>query len=190
MQFLEVVSEIFHETAPEGRIPEDSVVSELREDVQELIVSASAADLPPAVKRPVLQCLADMLEALEHLDIGAPDSVKRAAEALAATATLYQTEEVDPSTFERARAVARKAFAIVSVGSVVATASLGWYHVFEPEQICSSSASVERQLSPGREETERPQRDEHAETDQQRDGERPRPDRQQDGELLSAPVEN
>ena len=36
-----------------------------------------------------------MLEAIEHLNVGGPDAVRRAAESLALSATLYEADDED-----------------------------------------------------------------------------------------------
>jgi len=126
MEALAMFSAYLHKLASEGEIPDENEQNSLKEDVRELMASVSGADLPPEVRRPFLQRLAEMLEALEHLDIGGPVAVRRAAEALAASAVIYAPQATDKSTIVKMTSLARKAWAVFSVGTILATAPLGW----------------------------------------------------------------
>jgi hypothetical protein len=92
MQALKTLSDYLHQKDPDVSLPDEETVADLKGDVQDLIRSVSEADLPPEAKRPMLHRLAEMLEALEHLDVSGPEAVRLAAEALAASAVIYGTD--------------------------------------------------------------------------------------------------
>ncbi len=127
MQALDMLSAYLHQTASEGDIPDDHEIDPVRERVRGLIGEVSASDLPPQIKRALLQRLAQMLEALEHLDVGGPEAVRRAAEALAATAVIYGEDAGDDAeTVSKIKLTARAAWNLFKVSSVVVAALNGW----------------------------------------------------------------
>lgn len=123
MQMLKMLSAYLETTAPEGKIPDAAEVEELRLDFADLIETVTAADLPPEIRRALLHRLSDIVEALEHLQVGGPDAVRRAAEALAISAVLYEEDAQDNSgVFARMRASAQKAWVAFTVVSTLAGA--------------------------------------------------------------------
>lgn len=140
MQALLMLSVYLEQTAPEGNVPDEDELRELRASVQELMEGVAAADLPPEIKRALLHRLADVLEALEHLDVGGPDAVRRAAESLALSAVLYESDAEDDGTvFSRIKAFARKTWLAFTVTTSLAGAILTWdriadLHLLGPAQ--------------------------------------------------------
>lgn len=127
MQALDMLSRYLHQNSPEASLPDDRQVDALKDEVTDLIRSVTDANLAPEIKRPLLQRLAEVLEAIEHLNVGGPESVRLAAEALAASATIYEAAASgDPTTFARIRSFAAKAWVVFAAGSVIGNAAVGW----------------------------------------------------------------
>lgn len=103
----------------DGRIPDDDELARLIEQVQTPMTEVGKADLPPAVRRGLLDRLAEMLEALNHLDIGGPDAAKRAAESLALAAMVQEVAQPETkSLMQRLKMTAKATIAaVIVVGS-------------------------------------------------------------------------
>ena len=104
----------------DGVIPDDDKLSDLQEQVRALIAEITDADLPPHIRRALLDRLADMLEALEHVAVGGPDGIRRAAEALTLATVMLEEDLKGYQRFFRQTLAVGKA-AIVAVGVVGAT---------------------------------------------------------------------
>ena len=127
MQALAMLSRYLHQNCPEATLPEEDELDALKDELRDLIRSVTELDLPPEIKRLLLQRLAEVLEAMEHLNVGGPEAVRRAAEALAAAAVIYeQAAPSEPATFDRIKSFARKAWVIFLAGSTIGNAALGW----------------------------------------------------------------
>jgi hypothetical protein len=141
LQALDMLNRYLHQNSPEATLPNENEVDALKEEVRDLIQAVTDANLPPEVKRPLLQRLAEVLEAMEHLNLGGPEGVRLAAEALAASAVIYEeAARTDPATFERIRSFAVKAWVVFAAGSVIGNAALGWEnlvhgHLAPPAQV-------------------------------------------------------
>lgn len=146
MQMLATLSYALNLSASEGTIPDDDEVDELKESVGELIDEVKSSDLPPEVRRALLHRLAEMLEALEHLEIGGPNAVRRAAESLAATAVIH-AEEADQATIRRLAEVARKAWTAFTVTTAFASSVLTWNRILDLTGL--GQGQEQRQLPPG-----------------------------------------
>ena len=148
MQMLHTLSAFLDLMAPEGRIPEQEELDELREGVGELIEEMTGADLPPDIRRALLHRLGDVLAALDHLKVGGPDAVRRAAEALA-TSTILCEEAVDDdsSLFTRIKLVAKKTWLAFTIATTLANAALTWDRITGVQAL--SPAQEVRQLPPG-----------------------------------------
>lgn len=148
MDALKMLSAYLEGMMPEGAIPGDEEVEELRESVRKLRDDVIATDLPSEIKRGILHRLGDVLEALDHLHIGGPDAVRRAAEALALTAVLYEAEvEGDMAVFTRLKSLAKRAWVAFTVASMLASAALTWDRIADLKLL--DSGSEQRQLPPG-----------------------------------------
>jgi hypothetical protein len=153
MQALRMLSVYLERVAPEGTIPDEDELEELLEAVRQLIGEVGAhVRLPPEIRRAVLHRLNEMLQALEHLDIGGPYAVRRAAEALAITAMLYEHDAVagddDRNVVSKLKSLARKTWLAFTVTSTFAGAVLTWdrildLHLLPPVQ------QEQRLLAPG-----------------------------------------
>lgn len=123
MQMLKTLSAYLETTAPEGKIPDPAEVEELRLGFAELLDEVTGADLPPEIRRALLHRLSDIITALEHLSVGGPDAVRRAAEALAISALLYEADADDDSgVFTRIRSAAQKSWVAFTVVTTLAGA--------------------------------------------------------------------
>lgn len=148
MQMLKMLSAYLETTAPEGKIPDPAEIEDLRSEFVEVLDAVTAADLPPDIQRALLHRLTDMISALEHLNVGGPDAVRRAAEALAISALLYETDAHDNSgVFTRIRAGAKKAWIAFTVISTLGGAVITFDRLTGIELL--APAQEQRQLPAG-----------------------------------------
>jgi hypothetical protein len=151
MQALAMLSAYLERFAPEGAIPDERERDELRNSVCELIDDVTAADLPADVRRAVLHRLVEVLEALDHLRAGGPDAVRRAAESLAISAILYESDTTSDATiFTRLKSVAHKTWVAFTVTTSLAGAVLTWDRITGLDQL---PAGQQRQLPAASENT-------------------------------------
>lgn len=84
LDILQAASEILHRDSPEGRPLVEGELEDLREQLKGLIDDVKATDdLPESVKQLIAARLRDVMKAFDHIDIGGPNAVKLATEALA-----------------------------------------------------------------------------------------------------------
>jgi hypothetical protein len=89
LESLGMISVHLHSTAPEGVIPKDTEIEELRTRLRELIGDVEVAeDLPDDLKHTILRRLQDVEDALQHLDVGGPSAVRHATEAVIGSVAL------------------------------------------------------------------------------------------------------
>lgn len=148
LEALGMFSAYLEDVRPDGRIPEDEDLEALREQVQQLLTDAAAADLPPEVKRALLSRLGDIVSALDDLNIGGPDAAARAAEALATVATLAEDAGADPTLTTRMRKTAKAVWIAVQVTSAVTTLGLNWDKIVDGEKALPP-AQVRLQIEAG-----------------------------------------
>jgi hypothetical protein len=149
MEMLAALSYALSLDPSKGAIPDDEELDELKAAVKELTDEIRDSGLPAVVKRALLHRLAEMLEALEHLEIGGPEGARRAAEALAASAVIYgEVAGDDAPSVDKIKKVARKAWAAFSVGAVLANGIIGWDRLVHPDKLLETGQS-QRALPPG-----------------------------------------
>lgn len=123
MDALKMLSAYLEKTAPEGQIPDAAEVEDLRSGFIDLVDAVTDADLPPDIRRVILHRLSDMIVALEHLNVGGPDAIRRAAEALAVSAMLYEDDAADDSgVFTRIRSAAKKTWVAFTITTTLVNA--------------------------------------------------------------------
>jgi len=148
MQMLNALSAYLEETAPEGKLPEPDEVAELRLAFAELLRDVIDAELPPDIRRALVHRLNEMINALDHLNVGGPDAVRRAAEALAISALLYEADAQDDSAvFTRLRSAAQKTWVAFTVVITLANAVVTFDRITGMEVL--PPAQEQRQLPSG-----------------------------------------
>lgn len=148
MQMLKALSAYLETAAPEGKIPEAAEVEGLRMGFVELLEDVTTTDLPPDIRRALLHRLTDIIAALEHLNVGGPDAVRRAAEALAISALLYEEDAHDDSgVFTKIRAAAQKAWVAFTVTTALANAVINFDRITGVELL--PAGQEQRQLPSG-----------------------------------------
>lgn len=91
MATLSLLSSLLDRVAPEGAVPDEAQLGDLRTRLSEAVEEVLADDdLPEEIRSLILARLRDMLWAVEHIHVVGPDGVKAAAERLAVA--LAQTE--------------------------------------------------------------------------------------------------
>jgi hypothetical protein len=132
MDMLNTLAAFLRQTAPEGERPEHDDVEELRATTRGLMEDVAAAELPPEIRRELLRRLGEVLEALDHLGVGGPNAVRRAAEALALSAMLYESAaQGDQTVFTRAKVLAKRVAITFTVATTMATGALTWDKIID-----------------------------------------------------------
>lgn len=153
MVFLDMMSSFLHMSAPDGKIPSEETLSELKSDVETLTQRLVEIDIDPRIKRKLLDRLNDVLEALGHLDIGGPEAATKAAEALASAAVLAEPEIDDPGVLTGLKLTARKVWAAFQVTVTLANALAAFDHAYHISDHLLAPPAAQRQLNPGAQES-------------------------------------
>jgi len=83
MEALDLVSAQLHSIAPEGKVPDEDELAQLKSELRELIDNVQAAsDIPPEVKHLFISHLRSVEQAIEHLKVGGPNAIRHAMEAV------------------------------------------------------------------------------------------------------------
>jgi L-rhamnose isomerase len=105
-------------------------------------------DIPAEIRRVLLDRLTEVLEALEHLGIGGPNAVRKAAEALAISAVLYEEESGNAhSVFQKIKQTAKVTWVALTIATQLATAVLTWDKIVDLPAL--GAGTEQRQLPPG-----------------------------------------
>jgi hypothetical protein len=148
MQMLKALSAYLEKTAPEGKIPEPVEVEELRASFGDLLDDVADAELPPEIRRALRHRLSDIITALDHLNVGGPDAVRRAAEALAISAVLYEQDAGgDSDLFTKLRSKAKNAWVAFTVVTTLTSAVLMFDQIIGADLL--PPAPEQHQLPPG-----------------------------------------
>jgi hypothetical protein len=129
LEALGMVSVHLHSTAPEGVMPDDAQVEQLRVQVRELIDGVRAAeDIPDDLKHTVILRLQDVEDALEHLDIGGPSAVRHATEAVIGSVALMAggTPFISSPTIRKVCAAVGIAWAVFSAPPTIENSLESW----------------------------------------------------------------
>lgn len=132
LEALGMVSVHLHSTAPEGVMPDDAQVDQLKTQVRELIDGVGAADdIPDDLKHMVILRLQDVEDALEHLDIGGPSAVRHATEAVIGSMALMTrgTHLIKSPTVQKVCATVAIAWTIFSAPPTAENALESWEKV-------------------------------------------------------------
>jgi hypothetical protein len=98
LEALDLVSAQLHSIAPEGVVPDEDELAQLKSQLRELIDMVQAADdVPDEVKHLVISRLRSVEEAIEHLDVGGPRSIHHAMEAVMGSVLFAQDARVAKS---------------------------------------------------------------------------------------------
>jgi len=121
LSVLELMSSTLTLTVSEGNVPSLTVISDLREQVQELIESiVNDPQLTEDVKRLALDHVHRLAHALDHFRIGGPGAVRAATERLAGSLLMAAPEARKTTVWSRVWAFAYKAYAVFNQAPEVA----------------------------------------------------------------------
>jgi hypothetical protein len=151
LEALGMLSAYLSQHQPEPDIPLEEI-AELKRQVGELMATVTDSALPPEVKRPLLHRLADIMAAIEHIAVRGPEAVRFAAEALGASAVIYEDEdepEVNAAIFQQLRTFAKRTWFVFAAGAILPRAGIGWDHMFHFAEHLISPPSAPKQLPPG-----------------------------------------
>jgi hypothetical protein len=153
MQMLGALSFALQLASREGQIPDTGELEELRSSVRDLLAEVAAAEIPAEIRRVLLDRLNQTLEALDHLNVGGPNAVRKAAEALAISATLYEDDSEDARpVFQRIKQAAKATWIAFTVTTQLASAVLTWDKIVDIPAI--GPGTEQRQLTPGQQPAE------------------------------------
>jgi hypothetical protein len=83
LEALDAIALHLHSVAPEGLVPAEAELGELKDDVSSLLDDIKqSSDLPDSVKHLLAVRLTDISRAIDHVGIGGPNAVRLATEAL------------------------------------------------------------------------------------------------------------
>jgi hypothetical protein len=144
LEALGMVSVHLHSTAPEGVMPDDAQVEQLRAQVREVIDGVRAAeDIPDDLKHTIILRLQDVEDALEHLDISGPSAVRHATEAVIGSVALMTggTRLIRSPTIQKVCATVALAWAVFSTPPTIENSLESWEKV-----IPQLTAAIEKPL--------------------------------------------
>ena len=150
MQMLGTLSYALQLESREGQIPAADELEELRDNAAALVADLASAHIPPEIRRVLVDRMNELLEAIEHLKVGGPNAVRKAAEALAISAILYDGDYDSADTgvlFQRIKKTAKTAWVAFTVTTQLATAVLTWERIIDIPAI--GTGTEQRQLLPG-----------------------------------------
>jgi hypothetical protein len=91
LEALHLVSAQLHSIAPEGVVPDEDELAQLKSQLRDLIEGVQGAeDVPEELKHLVISRLRSVEEAVEHLDVGGPSAIRHATEAVMGTVLFTQ----------------------------------------------------------------------------------------------------
>jgi hypothetical protein len=145
---LQATSEILHRDSPEGRALLDGELEDLRERLEGLIDDIKAADdLPESVKQLIVARLRDVIRAFDHVDIGGPNAVRFATEALAGAIDLGGNSLFTSNIRNRVVSTIVALYTVFGVPATVQTGIPAWEKTVH-ELMSSSPALVAGQREP------------------------------------------
>ena len=121
MKYLAGFDAYLHRFGSEGPIPSAEEVEDLERDVHELIKAVNVSEtIDLAVKRLILDRLREVQDALMHLDVGGPDSVRRALESLTLASAHFAPAIEDGETASQIWSTLGKAWKVFKYSAAVA----------------------------------------------------------------------
>ena len=141
MQSLLMFSSYLHSVGPDGDLPDAQTLADLVAQVSDLIEGVKAADIEASVKHLLLDRLAEVYRALNHLDIGGTDAARAAMDALAMTTAVYGSTVKDKDLVDKFKKTLKTlyvTFAIaVTLADGIPTLDHTYnvvHHLFDPPQ--------------------------------------------------------
>lgn len=130
---LGMVAAYLEAIASEGPMPSEERRSGLVDDVRIAIQDVSTSDeLPPEVARLIIQRLSDVEKALWYIEIGGPEAVRRATEALMGTAVAASVPDEKTrksDIMKRVMAVAASVYVVFTAGPAIQNSIDAWSKV-------------------------------------------------------------
>jgi hypothetical protein len=144
LESLELVSAQLHSIAPDGVVPDADQLEELKSQLREVVSAVrEATDLPDDVKHLIVARLLDVEEAIEHLDVGGPEAIRRATEAVMGGLMFTRDVHVAKSqTVTKVWTTLLVLWAVFSAGPTI-QASIEAWHEIVPALEAQSSAPAD-----------------------------------------------
>jgi hypothetical protein len=156
MKYLAGFDAFLHRSNPDGPMPGAADVEDLEQDVHELIKAVTVSEeIDAAVKRLILDRLREVQDALAHMDVGGPDSVRRALESLTLASAHFAPAIEDEETASKIWSTLGKAWRVFKYSAAVAGAAAQLHngvpvveHLLDPPAQTSSQTHHQRDTPP------------------------------------------
>jgi hypothetical protein len=124
---LGTLSSHLHAVRPEGMVPTDDELDNLKERLGTLTADVGqATDLPEEIKHLIVARLNDVLRAIQHVDIGGPEAVRMATETLLGAIFVREPASARSSTFRRVAATLGIVWVAFSSGPTIQKSLDAW----------------------------------------------------------------
>jgi hypothetical protein len=146
LEALGLVSAQLHSIAPEGLVPDDDHLEQLQTQLRDLIDGVQTAeDIPDEVKPLIISRLRAVEEAVQHLDVGGPNAVRRAMEAVMGSLIFAQDARLPKSqTVNRLWTTLLVIWTVFSSGPAVQTSIEAWQQLLPQLESQTSTHSSNR----------------------------------------------
>lgn len=131
LESLELVSAQLHSIAPDGVVPEADQLEELKSQLRDVVNAVrEATDIPEEAKHLIVARLLEVETALEHLDVGGPEAIRRATEAVMGGVIFVRDKEVAKSqTVNRVWVTLLAIWAVFSAGPTIQASIDAWHQI-------------------------------------------------------------
>lgn len=128
LEALSLVSAQLHSIAPEGLVPDEDELEQLKSQLRDLIDGVQKADdVPDEVKHLVVSRLRAVEEAVVHLAVGGPSAIQRAMEAVMGSVLFTRDTRVARSAaIQKVWTTLLVAWAVFSAGPTIQASLEAW----------------------------------------------------------------
>lgn len=151
LEALDLISAQLHSIAPQGVIPEEDELALLKSQLRELIQGVQTADdVPEEVKRLILSRLRAVEDAVEHLDVGGPNAVRHAMEAVMGSVVFTQDVGVAKApTIQKLWAMLLILWTAFSAGPTIQASIEAWQEMLPLPSVEQEQSAVSASDSDG-----------------------------------------
>jgi hypothetical protein len=128
LEALGLVSAQLHSIAPEGLVPDEDELNRLKSQIRDLIDAVQEADdVPDELKHLIVSRLRAVEEAVEHLDVGGPNAIRHATEAVMGSVLFTQDVGLAKSpTIKKVWTTLLIVWTVFSAGPTIQTSIEAW----------------------------------------------------------------
>ena len=131
LESLQLVSAQLHAIAPDGTVPEAEELDRLRSRLGDLMSGVrGATDIPDSVKHLIVARLADVEKAIDHLDVGGPEAIRRATEAVMGSVLFAQdAQSARSQTVRKVWVTLLAIWTVFSAGPMIQASIDAWQQI-------------------------------------------------------------